>query len=372
MSAYLEIEKARFEDRLSVEVDVDPTLLEVRVPTFTLQPLLENAIKHGISDMLAPGTARIHVYRLDGAARIDVEDDAGTYEERRRGGAGDPARRQADPEPARARGGAHHLMHPQRADARLDPGAGPGGGLGDRPMMRAVIVDDEVHARRSLEAMLTRTGAFQVVGTCANAVEALQAIRTETPDVLFLDIQLPKVNGFQLLSMIDQEVMPHVVFVTAFDEYAVQAFEENALDYLLKPVERDRLDRTVEKLGRSLDQGKPPVYDSPAIERIPCAGPNSIRLVDVADVEQVRCSAAGVYVFTPRGEYLTDPTMHVLETKTDLERCHRQYLVNPRLIDEILRPEPRGAVLRMKSGREVPVSRRYFVALRRRLGLRRE
>lgn len=88
VSAYLEIEKARFEDRLSVEVDVDPTLLEVRVPTFTLQPLLENAIKHGISDMLAPGTARIHVYRQDGAARIDVEDDAGTYEERRRGGDG--------------------------------------------------------------------------------------------------------------------------------------------------------------------------------------------------------------------------------------------------------------------------------------------
>lgn len=239
-------------------------------------------------------------------------------------------------------------------------------------MMRAVIVDDEVHARRSLEAMLASTGEFQVVGTCANAVEALQAIRAETPDVLFLDIQLPKVNGFQLLSMIDQEVMPHVVFVTAFDEYAVQAFEENALDYLLKPVERDRLDQTVEKLLRSLDQGRPPVYDSPAIERIPCAGPNSIRLVDVADVEQVRCSAAGVYVLTARGEYLTDLTMHVLEAKTDLERCHRQYLVNARLIEEILLPEPRGAVLRMKSGREVPVSRRYFAALRRRLGLRRE
>jgi two-component system, LytTR family, sensor kinase len=88
VSAYLEIEKARFEDRLSVEVDVDPTLLEVRVPTFTLQPLVENAIKHGISDMLAPGTARIHAYRQDGAACIDVEDDAGAYEERRRGGNG--------------------------------------------------------------------------------------------------------------------------------------------------------------------------------------------------------------------------------------------------------------------------------------------
>lgn len=236
--------------------------------------------------------------------------------------------------------------------------------------LRALVVDDEVYARRSLEAMLDGTGALEIVGSCANAVEALQAIRAQAPDVVFLDIQMPKVNGFELLSMIDQEVMPHVVFVTAFDAYAVKAFEENALDYLLKPVERARLDRTIEKLRRSVDQGKPPVYDSPVLERIPCAGPKSVRLVDVAEIEQVRCSAAGVYVVTPRGEYLTDLTMRVLETKTELERCHRQYLVNARHVEEILRPEPRGAVLRMKSGREVPVSRRYFVALRRRLGLR--
>jgi two-component system, LytTR family, sensor kinase len=82
-NAYLEIEKARFEDRLSVEMDVDPSLLDAKVPTFTLQPLIENAIKHGISDMLTPGIARIHIYRRDGTARIDIEDNAGTYEEQR-------------------------------------------------------------------------------------------------------------------------------------------------------------------------------------------------------------------------------------------------------------------------------------------------
>jgi two-component system LytT family sensor kinase len=86
--AYLEIEKARFEDRLSVELDIDPELLEVKVPTFTLQPLLENAIKHGISDMLGPGTARIRVYRDGAGVRIDVEDNAGAYEEKRRRGDG--------------------------------------------------------------------------------------------------------------------------------------------------------------------------------------------------------------------------------------------------------------------------------------------
>ncbi len=88
VSAYLEIEKARFEDRLAVEVDVDRSLLQLRVPTFTLQPLMENAIKHGISDMLTPGTARIRVYRQDGSARVDVEDDAGAFDERKGRGDG--------------------------------------------------------------------------------------------------------------------------------------------------------------------------------------------------------------------------------------------------------------------------------------------
>ncbi len=88
VSAYLEIEKARFEGRLSVEMDVDPSLLEAKVPTFTLQPLVENAIKHGISEMLSPGIARIHIYRRDGSTRIDIEDNAGAYEEARPTGSG--------------------------------------------------------------------------------------------------------------------------------------------------------------------------------------------------------------------------------------------------------------------------------------------
>jgi two-component system LytT family response regulator len=238
--------------------------------------------------------------------------------------------------------------------------------------MRAIVVDDEVHARRSLAGLLGGTGQLEVVATCANAVEALRAIKAEQPDVLFLDIQLPRVNGFQLLSMIDPEIMPSVVFVTAFDEFAVKAFEESAVDYLLKPVQRERLARTVEKLRRSSSEGRRPVYDSPAIERIPCAGPSCIRLVDVADVEQVRCNDAGVYLITSKGEFLTDLTLQVLESKTELARCHRQCLVNVRQIEEIRRPAPRTAVLRMRSGREVPVSRRYFVKLKQRLGLTRD
>lgn len=240
-------------------------------------------------------------------------------------------------------------------------------------MIRAMIVDDEIYARRSLEALLAATEEFEVVSVCANAVEALQSLKVESPDVLFLDVQMPKVNGFQLLGMIDRERVPNVVFVTAFDSFAIKAFDENAIDYLLKPVLRERLDLTVGKLKRFVQEGRPQqLPDSPAIERIPCTGPGCIRLVDIGDVEHVRCGAAGVYVVTPKGEFLTELTMQVLESKTELTRCHRQYLVDVRQIEEIHRPEPRAAVLRMKSGREVPVSRRYFTALKDRLGLRGE
>ena len=239
-------------------------------------------------------------------------------------------------------------------------------------MIRAMIVDDELYARRSLEAMLSATEEVEVVSVCANALEALQSINRASPDVLFLDVQMPKVTGFQLLSMIGPERMPKVVFVTAFDQFAIKAFEENAIDYLLKPILRERLTLTVEKLKRLAHDRQPRVYDSPPIERIPCTGPSCIRLVDVDDVEHVRCSIAGVYVVTPRGEFLTDLTMQVLESKTHLVRCHRQYLVDAREIEAIVRPEPRAAVLKMRSGREVPVSRRYFAALKQRLGLRRE
>lgn len=235
--------------------------------------------------------------------------------------------------------------------------------------MRALIVDDEVHARRSLEAMLAGTGAFTELRTCANAVEALRAMKADPPDVLFLDVQMPKVNGFQLLAMIDPGSMPAVVFVTAYDEFAVRPFEESALDYLLKPVQKDRLARTLEKLERSRREERRPLRVGP-IERIPCMGANSIRLVDLAEVEYVRSSAAGVYVVTPRGEFFTDLTLQTLEARTDLLRCHRQHLVNVRAIEQILRPEPRAAVLRTRSGKDVPASRRYFSQLKERLGIR--
>lgn len=235
-------------------------------------------------------------------------------------------------------------------------------------MIRALVVDDEPHAREELAALLRETGAVEVVGTCANAVEAIPAVRRERPDVLFLDVQMPAISGFELLAMLDPEEAPRVVFVTAHDEFAVRAFEENAADYLLKPVERERLARTVERLQRPTAPGAGTLAP-PAIRRIPCQGARSIRLVDVGEVESVRSSEAGVYVITAAGEHFTELTLRVLEERAGLVRCHKQHLVNVDRVDEILLGDDEGATLRTRSGRSVPVSRRFLAALKDRLGV---
>lgn len=235
--------------------------------------------------------------------------------------------------------------------------------------MRALIVDDEIHARRDLGRALDTTGEFSAIATCANAIEALAAIQADPPDVLFLDVQMPKVSGLELLSMIDPAHMPHVVFVTAHDEYAAKAFDRDAVDYLLKPVQKARLVAALDKLKRAMHEPAPAAYRAPPLERVPCLSGTAIRLIDLADIELVRCGAAGVFVVTASAELFTDLPLHVLEAKTDLVRCHRQILVNLRQIAEIHRPERRTAVLVTRSGKSVPTSRRYYPRLKARLGL---
>jgi two-component system, LytTR family, response regulator len=236
-------------------------------------------------------------------------------------------------------------------------------------MMRALIIDDELHARREMENLLNRTGAFEIVGQCANAVEGVKAINRERPAVVFLDIQMPVIDGFEMLSMIDREIMPLVVFVTAYDEFAIRAFEEKTLDYLLKPVSAERLDKTVDKLREQLQRRTPPDYDSPALTRIPCLKAGSIKLLAIETVEYALAEPAGVYVIAAGESFFTDLTLKALEERTPLVRCHRKALVNLSAIDQICPQEGGGAELRTRSGKIIPVSRRLFKELMQRLGL---
>src|SRR5476651_357606 len=116
------------------------------------------------------------------------------------------------------------------------------------PKVRTVIVDDEALARRGLELRLGHASDFQIVAQCASARDALPAIREHKPELLFLDVQMPGLSGFELLAQIPQESLPLVVFVTAYDQYAVRAFEACAVDYLLKPIDDVRFTTTLEKV----------------------------------------------------------------------------------------------------------------------------
>lgn len=237
-------------------------------------------------------------------------------------------------------------------------------------MIRAMVVDGEHHARNDLADLLDEFEDVDVVASCANAVSALQAVRAERPNAMFLDLQMQQVDGFQLVEMIDRELMPHVVFVSAPDEHACKALEGNGLEYLLKPVQPDRLARAVAKLRHLVGRAPRPAHPPVAIQRIPCEGATGIKLVAAEDVELVRSSEAGVYVVTLHGEYFTELTLAMLEERVPaLKRCHRQYLVNLAQIDEIVRQAEGSAVLKMRSGRGVPASRRLLVRLKESLGI---
>jgi two-component system, LytTR family, response regulator len=240
-------------------------------------------------------------------------------------------------------------------------------------MMRALVVDDERVARDELERLLVETGVFEVVGKAADAVEALKLLRALHPEVLFLDVQMPGVGGLELLGMIEDEARPReVVFVTAHDGFAVEAFAKRALDYLLKPVQPERLAQTIAHLrlrGADVVRANSPADVAAPIKRIPCLVGKAVKLIPAGAVELVRSSEAGVYVVTDQGEYFTELTLAVLEARAGLVRCHRQYLVRLEHVDELSPAENSLAVLKTRSGHTVPVSRRHLAQLRVDLGL---
>ncbi|MFG6447603.1 two-component system response regulator BtsR [Roseateles sp. BYS180W] len=240
----------------------------------------------------------------------------------------------------------------------------------------ALIVDDEAPARAELRALLAEHPHIEVVGEAAHAVEALQLIHRLRPQLVFVDIQMPRISGLELARMLDPQQLPALVFVTAFDQHALEAFEAQALDYLLKPVAPQRLARTLARLAQ---QPATPQATGQALEALstlaplrtlPCHGHQRIVLLPLAEVDHVHARLSGVYLVAQDGaEHFTELTLKTLELRTPLLRCHRQHLVHPERIREIRLLEGGAAELRTAAGHLVPVSRRYLKAVRQALGL---
>src|SRR5215472_3940073 len=243
--------------------------------------------------------------------------------------------------------------------------------------LKAIIVDDERLARAELKKLLQAYPDVDVIDEAANADEGVDKIENQNPDIIFLDIQMPGKTGFDLLS--DLEKAPHVIFTTAYDEYALKAFEVNALDYLLKPVEPKRLADALQKL--QVEEDKEPLSDHPiSINRSIL---NEHDQVFVKDGE--RCwfvKLSDIRLFESVGNYakvyfgpnkpLILKSLNALEERLDEKvffRANRKHIVNLRLIEKIEPYFNGGLLLEMKGGEKIEVSRRQTVKFKEMMSL---
>jgi two-component system LytT family response regulator len=257
-------------------------------------------------------------------------------------------------------------------------------------LIRAFVLDDEPLAVKRLVRLLGETGRVEIAGTSSDPEEALAWLRANSFDLLFLDIEMPGMNGFELLSKLGTQ-QPLVVFTTAYSQYALQAFQVNSIDYLLKPIEREQLERTLHKierirggaeqapdLARMLAQLQSALGQTPAKpqypERLPSRIGEKIQFVELRQVTHFYASDKLTYAATPAKSYVVDSTIAELEQKLDPQkflRVHRSTMVNMDYVSE-LHPFFTGRyILVLKDGKntQVTVSRDRVKELKDRLGL---
>jgi len=205
-------------------------------------------------------------------------------------------------------------------------------------LYKALIIDDEPPARKIIAAYLKKHNAVQIAEECANGFEAIKAIKTHQPQILFLDIQMPKVNGLELLEVIDEPLQ--VVFTTAYDQYALKAFELNAVDYLLKPFDEKRFDEAVNKVLDKIKAGE--VSNKKQInqiqnttpellERIVVKNGSKLEVIDLKHLVYIEAQDDYVMLYTESGHYLKSKTMKYFEEHLPQDqflRIHRSYIIN--------------------------------------------
>ena len=242
--------------------------------------------------------------------------------------------------------------------------------------MKVIIIDDEPLARSIVKEYLQKHPALEIVQECNDGFEGIKAIQQHQPDLIFLDIQMPKINGFEMLELIEQP--PAVIFTTAFDEYAIKAFDAHAVDYLLKPFNQERFDKAIQKLREQTNQKAneellETASQSPSQNhRIVVKTGSKIKIIPVQDVHYLEAADDYVKIFTQEGHFLKNKTMNHFEKVLDgavFVRSHRSYIVNVQQITRIDPYEKENYVAILRSGAKVPISRTGYVKLRSILGL---
>jgi two-component system LytT family response regulator len=251
--------------------------------------------------------------------------------------------------------------------------------------LRALIVDDEALARTALVRLLKRERDVSLVGQCDDGESAVQTIRQVQPDIVFLDVQMPEMDGFQVVEAIGAERMPVTIFVTAFDRYAIRAFDANAVDYLLKPFAPDRLTRALARarercLGRQDKEAAQRLFSlldsrlqTDYAQRLAVATGGRIIFVAVADIDWIEAEGNYARLHVSRKVFDVRETLQALMEKLDPRefiRIHRSTIVNARRIREV-QPWFQGShIVVLQSGEELRMSRYQRDAVDRLLGKR--
>jgi two-component system LytT family response regulator len=242
-------------------------------------------------------------------------------------------------------------------------------------MLRAIIVDDEELARAFLREMLRGHSEIELAAECANGFEAVKAVAEHSPDLLFLDVQMPKLDGFEVLELI--EPGPAVVFVTAYDQYAMQAFDAHAVDYLLKPFGAERFERALERAKARLGEGKLPrevAAERPATERpqrIVVKDGTKVHVIPLDKLDYIEAQDDYVALHSAGKSYMKQQPIGSLESALDparFVRIHRSTIVN---LERVARIEPYGKESRLAilhDGTRLPVSRSGYARLLEAMG----
>jgi two-component system, LytTR family, response regulator len=238
------------------------------------------------------------------------------------------------------------------------------------PEWKVLIADDEPAARRGVRQLLASFPEFAVAGECRNGAEVLAALEIATPDVIFLDIQMPGVDGFEVIRRRTPERMPAIIFLTAYDQFAVRAFEAEALDYLVKPVSEARFAATMKRLSKRLTSS----LSSSRDETIVVTTSRGATVLHVNEIDWIEAAGNYVQLWIGQRSYFHRESLQLLEQRVGKDgfiRAHRRALVRLDGVRELTRTRAGALFAVLNSGARIPISRRRsasFTAAVRRLG----
>lgn len=247
-------------------------------------------------------------------------------------------------------------------------------------MIKTVLIDDEPLARSIIREYLKSYSDIEVIGECNDGFEGVKTITKNQPDLIFLDIQMPKISGFEMLELIENA--PAVIFTTAFDEFAIKAFEAHAIDYLLKPFSKERFDKAIQKWisqrhqteGRTTTQTllETEIHQPEERNRIVVKEGSNIRIIPTHEILYIEAYDDYVKIFTQKEMFLKKKTMNFYEQALDpsqFVRVHRSYILQLQQLTRIEPLEKDTHVALLKNGVRVPLSKTGYAKLKMVLGL---